>query len=84
MSAPLRTALTKTAEVAIIMSWKHTFANWQVEIDWEGLTLTPLAPKTAERQGQTEKENEPKRRFNCTPAFDAKTATAEGEQQVWV
>lgn len=66
------------------MSWKHTFAHWQVEIDWEGLTLTPLAPKTTHRQSETDSEHEPKRRFNCTPAFDAQTATTEGEQQVWV
>jgi hypothetical protein len=66
------------------MSWKHTFANWQVEVDWEGLTLTPLAPTKAERHERAEAEAAPKGRFNCTPAFDAQRAASEGEQQVWV
>lgn len=66
------------------MSWKHTFANWQVEIDWEGLTLTPLAPTAIERHDQAEREEELERRFNCTVAFDAQPAASEGERQVWV
>jgi hypothetical protein len=66
------------------MSWKHTFANWQVEIDWEGLTLTPLAPSAVERRDQTEREKEVERRFNCAAAFDAQHAAGEGERQVWV
>ena len=66
------------------MSWKHTFANWQVEVDWEGLTLTPRAPKVVERRDQAEREEEHERRFNCGAAFDAQPAAGEGERQVWV
>ena len=59
------------------MSWTFTFANWSFELDWQGLTVTPLAP-----QARTHHEVEPETTVRPIepgqpPALD------EGKTQVW-
>jgi hypothetical protein len=65
------------------MNWKHCLENWQIEIDWQGLTLTPLTAATTERTFQSVKEEEAQRWFNGSAALETGTAAAEGERRVW-
>lgn len=59
------------------MSLRFSIATWSVEVDWEGLTVTPLPDDEVRRRKLAECER--KAALELTPP----TATDKGEEQAW-
>jgi hypothetical protein len=59
------------------MSLKFTIATWSVEVDWEGLTVTPLPDDEVRRRKQIERER--KAALELTPPAPPE----KGEKQAW-
>jgi hypothetical protein len=59
------------------MSLKFTIATWSVEVDWEGLTVTPLPDDEVRRRKQIERERQSA--LELTPP----ASPDKGEKQAW-
>lgn len=59
------------------MSLKFSIATWSVEVDWEGLTVTPLPNDEVRRRKQLERERQAA--LELTPP----AASDKGEEQAW-
>ena len=60
------------------MSWTFNLANWQFELDWRGLTVTPLVPQTDAQREAVPEITARQVELGQAPALD------EGKTQVWV
>ncbi|MBI1764812.1 MAG: hypothetical protein HYR56_25660 [Acidobacteria bacterium] len=59
------------------MSLKFSIASWSVEIDWEGLTVTPLPDDEVRRRKEAERERKAALKLSAPPSPD------KGEKQAW-
>lgn len=59
------------------MSWSFNIANWNFELDWQEMTVTPLAPEIDIRRETEQKETPRQIDLGETPTLD------EGKTQAW-